>query len=177
MRLEIVSPEGIAWQNDDVNSVILPLTTGQVQILAGHIPLIAKLDIGNLTVSYGTKIEDLAVDKGYALCSVVGWLLQPTVLPHSHHAGNGSQVGLRCSWTLTPGTHCVCIGSTSAYFFSADLNQLQQPHSTWETDVGRTLAVTQYFSSGGSPIFFGDTHISLLNRLRNKLFSVLLTSY
>ncbi|MFI3291050.1 MAG: ATP synthase F1 subunit epsilon [Opitutales bacterium] len=65
MRLEIVSPEGIAWQSDNVDSVSLPLVGGQIQVLEGHIPLIAMLDVGSLSVSVGGKTEELAVDKGY----------------------------------------------------------------------------------------------------------------
>ena len=34
-----------------------------------------------------------------ALCSVAGWLLQPAVLPHSHHADYGSKVRLVCIMT------------------------------------------------------------------------------
>ncbi len=42
MRLEIVSPEGIAWQHDNVDSVSLPLVGGQIQVLAESLHIIAR---------------------------------------------------------------------------------------------------------------------------------------
>lgn len=65
IKLEIVSPEGIAWQNDNVEAVTLPIVGGEIQVLSGHIPFIAMLQAGALTVTLNGKSEKLAVDRGY----------------------------------------------------------------------------------------------------------------
>ncbi len=68
LRLEIVTPEGIVW-SDDVKSVVLPTIDGEMGILAGHIPLITKLNAGDLRVEMlNGKTEFLAVDIGFARC-------------------------------------------------------------------------------------------------------------
>lgn len=68
LYLEIVTPDGIAWKSDSVDAVTLPTRMGEIQILPGHIPLITILNPGEVRVSQGGKIEDLAIDKGYARC-------------------------------------------------------------------------------------------------------------
>ncbi|MBO6102654.1 MAG: ATP synthase F1 subunit epsilon [Opitutales bacterium] len=68
LYLEIVTPEGIVWKSGDVDAVSLPTRSGEVQILPGHIPLVAMLEAGDLKVFSGGKAQDLAVDKGYVRC-------------------------------------------------------------------------------------------------------------
>ncbi len=67
LSLEIVTPDGIAWHNDKVESVILPAKNGEIEILAGHVPLITILDAGAVGARLsGGDVENLAIDKGYA---------------------------------------------------------------------------------------------------------------
>ena len=68
LYLEIVTPDGIAWKSDSVDSVTIPTRSGEVQILPGHVPLVTILEAGDLCVFVNGKREDLAVDKGYARC-------------------------------------------------------------------------------------------------------------
>lgn len=65
LTLEIVTPEKKVY-SDEVDSVVLPTTEGDAGILAGHIPLLAMLHPGELTVTASGKTEYLAVDKGFA---------------------------------------------------------------------------------------------------------------
>ncbi len=66
LKLEIVTPEGIVWQNDGVLSVSIPTATGRIEVLAGHVPLITRLMAGSLTVAMPDgSVQDLAVDTGY----------------------------------------------------------------------------------------------------------------
>ena len=65
LALEIVTPDGVAWHNADVSSVTLPATSGEIEILAGHIPLITMLNAGAVVVAKGRE-ENIAIDKGYA---------------------------------------------------------------------------------------------------------------
>ncbi len=66
LSLEIVTPDGVAWKNDDVQSVTLPTTSGEIEGLAGHIPLITMLSEGAVGVVVNGHEDDIAIDRGYA---------------------------------------------------------------------------------------------------------------
>lgn len=66
LALEIITPDGIVWRNDSVESITLPTTSGEIQILAGHIPLITMLEAGGVGAVINGREEDIAIDKGYA---------------------------------------------------------------------------------------------------------------
>ena len=54
LKLRIVSPEKIVFVGD-VDSVTVPGTTGEFQVLPNHAPLISSLDEGDISyVSQGT---------------------------------------------------------------------------------------------------------------------------
>jgi len=69
MKLEIVTPEARVYE-EEVDSVVLPTTTGEVGILPGHIPLMTELEPGQLQATRSGQTELLAVSKGFA--QVVG---------------------------------------------------------------------------------------------------------
>ena len=66
LALEIITPDGIVWHNDSVESITLPTTSGEIQILAGHIPLITILEAGGVGAVINGREEDIAIDRGYA---------------------------------------------------------------------------------------------------------------
>ena len=66
LALEIITPDGIVWRNDSVESITLPTTSGEIQILAGHIPLITMLEAGGVGAIINGREEDIAIDRGYA---------------------------------------------------------------------------------------------------------------
>ena len=66
LALEIITPDGIVWRNDSVESITLPTTSGEIQILAGHIPLITMLEAGGVGAVINGREEDIAIDRGYA---------------------------------------------------------------------------------------------------------------
>ena len=66
LALEIITPDGVVWRNDNVESITLPTTSGEIQILAGHIPLITMLEAGGVGAVISGREEDIAIDKGYA---------------------------------------------------------------------------------------------------------------
>ena len=37
IALEIITPEGVAWSDKDIDSVVLPALDGEIEILPGHI--------------------------------------------------------------------------------------------------------------------------------------------
>lgn len=65
LTFEIVTPTGIVYQADDVSSVTLPTTSGELGILPGHIPLTAEIEPGEIDVETAAGTVRLAVDKGY----------------------------------------------------------------------------------------------------------------
>ncbi len=70
LSLEIITPEGVAWHSqENLAMITLPAASGEVGIMAGHIPLITKLDEGAVLVSKTDgSTESIAIDKGYARC-------------------------------------------------------------------------------------------------------------
>lgn len=68
LKLEILTPEGVALR-DDADAVVLPARGGEIEILAGHIPLITMIDAGAVGLVKAEKTVTTAVDRGYAIIS------------------------------------------------------------------------------------------------------------
>ncbi len=62
--LEIVTPEAKVY-TETVDAVGLPTSEGRMHILPHHIPVIAKLNAGELKVQKGPQTEMLAVGSGF----------------------------------------------------------------------------------------------------------------
>lgn len=62
--LKIVTPEGVVYE-DDVLEVLLPSTSGQIGILPGHIPLISRLQAGEIVVKKTGGDTSLAASSGF----------------------------------------------------------------------------------------------------------------
>lgn len=65
MTFEIVTPTGIVYTADNVLSVTLPTTSGELGVLPGHVPLTAEIEPGEIDVATVAGTVRLAVDKGY----------------------------------------------------------------------------------------------------------------
>jgi F-type H+-transporting ATPase subunit epsilon len=63
LRLEIVTPEGVAC-SDDVDMVTLPAVEEQLGILPGHIPLMTQMAPGEIIVSKDGQDRSFAVGEG-----------------------------------------------------------------------------------------------------------------
>lgn len=65
-RLEIATPDNHIF-NADVESVTLPVAEGEIQILAGHVPLLTRLVTGAVEVGMPDgQSEHLALSEGFA---------------------------------------------------------------------------------------------------------------
>ena len=62
--LEIVTPERVVV-TEDVDEVVLPGIEGEFGVLAGHIPFLTALKVGELVYKTESKEEHLAVSWGY----------------------------------------------------------------------------------------------------------------
>ncbi|MDR3228914.1 MAG: ATP synthase F1 subunit epsilon [Puniceicoccales bacterium] len=65
LTIDIVTPARKVFTSA-ADSVVLPTQSGQVDILPGHIPLTTLLVPGEVVVTFGDKVENLVIDKGFA---------------------------------------------------------------------------------------------------------------
>ena len=65
LTIEIVTPEAKVY-SDTIDSVVIPTLEGEVGILPGHIPLLTKVEDGELRVTKGNQTLHLAVGGGFA---------------------------------------------------------------------------------------------------------------
>ena len=64
LRLEIVTPEKLAYE-DEVDSVVLPGSEGELGVLPHHAPLISTLGAGELRLRKGGEDEFFAIVGGF----------------------------------------------------------------------------------------------------------------
>jgi F-type H+-transporting ATPase subunit epsilon len=64
LKLEIVTPEKVAYA-DDVDSVVLPATEGEMGALAMHSSLLTQMNAGEIIVTKGGTKHYLAVGEGF----------------------------------------------------------------------------------------------------------------
>lgn len=65
LNLKVITPDKTVW-DDTVEEIVLPSTTGQLGILAGHAPLITALDIGVMRVRAAKEWSNIALTGGFA---------------------------------------------------------------------------------------------------------------
>ena len=65
LKLEIVTPEGRAYQ-DDVDMVVLPGSEGELGIYPAHVPLVTQLVPGEVRIFKDGKQTELVVGSGFA---------------------------------------------------------------------------------------------------------------
>jgi F-type H+-transporting ATPase subunit epsilon len=61
----VVTPER-TWLDEVVDSVVLPAYDGEIGILHGHSPLIARLGYGELRTRSGASVQRYFIDGGFA---------------------------------------------------------------------------------------------------------------
>ncbi|MDA8991413.1 ATP synthase F1 subunit epsilon [Opitutales bacterium] len=64
IQLEIVTPSETIF-SDEVDHVVIPTSTGKIDVLGKHIPIIDKLDAGDIKIVKDGKISYLAVGSGF----------------------------------------------------------------------------------------------------------------
>ena len=65
LTLEIVTPEARVY-SDTIDTVVIPTAQGEIGILPGHIPLLTKVESGELRVTKNGVESRLAVGSGFA---------------------------------------------------------------------------------------------------------------
>jgi F-type H+-transporting ATPase subunit epsilon len=64
IQLEIVTPERLAYA-DEVDSVVLPGSEGELGVLPHHAPLVSMLGVGELRIRKGGAEESFAIVGGF----------------------------------------------------------------------------------------------------------------
>ena len=62
--LEIVTPDRRVF-SESVDHVVVPTTTGEIDILPGHIPLLSILEPGELKIGVNGKDDTMAIADGF----------------------------------------------------------------------------------------------------------------
>ena len=65
LKLEIVTPESVVY-SEDVEMITLPGSEGETGIYRNHVPLMTKVQAGELVVNRGGAEDILAVGEGFA---------------------------------------------------------------------------------------------------------------
>ena len=65
LTVRVIAPDKTVW-DDSAEEVILPSTTGQLGILAGHAPLLSALEIGVMRVRIENDWTAIALMGGFA---------------------------------------------------------------------------------------------------------------
>ena len=66
LTLEIVTPEARVY-SDTIDAVVIPTTSGEIDILPGHIPLLTQVAAGSLCVTKAGKEDHLIIGDGFAV--------------------------------------------------------------------------------------------------------------
>ena len=64
LKLEIVTPERLAY-SDEVDSVVLPGSEGELGVLPHHAPLVSTLGVGELRIRKAGQEESFAIAGGF----------------------------------------------------------------------------------------------------------------
>lgn len=65
LKLKIITPVIIALTEDEITSVTIPTSEGQITILPGHVPLMAKVSPGELVFVKNGKESSFVVTEGF----------------------------------------------------------------------------------------------------------------
>jgi F-type H+-transporting ATPase subunit epsilon len=65
LKLEIFTPEAVAYR-DDVEMVLLPAELGDMGVYPMHVPLMTRINPGELIVTKGGENTHLAIGEGFA---------------------------------------------------------------------------------------------------------------
>jgi len=66
LTLEIVTPEKRIYNKSNVERVKIPSTSGDIEVLPGHIPFILMINPGEIRVMNERETDQIAIDKGFA---------------------------------------------------------------------------------------------------------------
>lgn len=75
LRLKIVTPEKLVFEEGELNSVSVPTKMGEITILPKHIPLVANITEGEIVARKEGKVYSLVTTKGFLKLNTKGEIL------------------------------------------------------------------------------------------------------
>jgi len=64
VKLQIATPDGVAYEDDQINMVTLPTESGVISVMGDHIPLVSIVTTGEIVVVKDDYQIELAVSRG-----------------------------------------------------------------------------------------------------------------
>lgn len=65
ISLKIVTPEKVIYQNDQIDQVSIPTSTGEITVLPNHIPLVSILQSGEMVFKENGQDQYFALSGGF----------------------------------------------------------------------------------------------------------------
>lgn len=65
IKLQIITPEKVIYQNENIKSVTIPTADGEITILPHHIPLVSQVVPGEIIIMSVDKEESLVTAEGF----------------------------------------------------------------------------------------------------------------
>jgi len=65
LKFRIATPEKVVYENDNVEQVTIPTTTGQITVLPNHIPLVSIIQSGELKIKDPSGESVIAIASGF----------------------------------------------------------------------------------------------------------------
>ncbi|HLC69973.1 MAG TPA: ATP synthase F1 subunit epsilon [Patescibacteria group bacterium] len=65
LKFRIATPARVVYENDNVEQVTIPTTTGQITVLPNHIPLVSIIQSGELVIKDPSGENIIAVASGF----------------------------------------------------------------------------------------------------------------
>lgn len=65
INLKIVTPEKVIYQNDQIDQVSIPTSTGEITVLPNHIPLVSILQSGEMVFKENGQDNYFALSGGF----------------------------------------------------------------------------------------------------------------
>ncbi|GAF35269.1 F0F1 ATP synthase subunit epsilon [Lentilactobacillus farraginis] len=65
ININIVTPDGKVYEHSAADMIVVSTQSGQLGIMANHVPIIATLDVDETRVKHGNEEDEIAVNGGF----------------------------------------------------------------------------------------------------------------
>ena len=72
LSVKIATPEKLVYEEQELVSITLPTTEGEITILPGHIPLVSKIAPGEILIKKKGKTDSFACMSGFLKLDALG---------------------------------------------------------------------------------------------------------
>ncbi len=72
LKIKVITPEKITFEDQDITSVTLPTAEGEITVLPNHIPLVTQLAPGEIRIKKAGKETSLVATQGFIKITAEG---------------------------------------------------------------------------------------------------------